>query len=140
MNIDLTALTRSQLVDLYNRHNPGTPVKSLGTRVQAEAACHALLGGLEVKPPRPMSEMRQSRPGLKATLQLADRTLLCVETGETWKNAYRMWQAHPDWMSSGQVDRMTAKLYSAAKSGVGLRVMINGRTFALKHMFEGGTV
>lgn len=70
------------------------------------------------------------RPNMRDSLKL-DRTITCVETGETWKNAHRMWLSHPDWMTSGQQDRLTAQLYGAAKVGEQKTVEINGRNFKL---------
>jgi len=46
-----------------------------------------------------------------------DRTIYCVETKETWKNAFRMWKANPKFMTSAQQDALTKKLYGAAKEG-----------------------
>lgn len=67
---------------------------------------------------------------MQASLKL-DRTITCVQTGEVWKNAYQMWVAHPDWMTSSQQDRLTAQLYAAAKQGEQKQVTINDRTFML---------
>jgi len=73
-----------------------------------------------------------TRPQMQASLKL-DRTIQCVETKETWKNAFRMWKEHADWMTSAQVDRLTRVLYTAAKqpNPVAANVTINGRTFKL---------
>jgi hypothetical protein len=73
-----------------------------------------------------------TRPQMQASLKL-DRTIQCVETKETWKNAFRMWKEHADWMTSAQVDRLTRVLYTAAKqpNPVAATVTINGRTFKL---------
>lgn len=67
---------------------------------------------------------------LKASMKL-DRTITCTESEQFWKNAYQMWKAHPDWMTSAQQDRLTAQLYAAAKKGEKLVVEINGRHFYL---------
>jgi len=71
-----------------------------------------------------------TRPAMKDSLKL-DRTIACLTTGETWKNAYRMWVANPGWMTSAQVDRLTATLYKAAKAGERVSVVINDREFQL---------
>jgi len=63
-----------------------------------------------------------------------DRTITCLEVGESWKNAHQMWIAHVDWMTSSQQDRLTAQLYAAAKLGEQKRVVINDRTFMLVNM------
>jgi hypothetical protein len=60
-----------------------------------------------------------------------DRTLFCVTTGETWKNAFRMWRERPDWMTGAQVDRLTGQLYAAAKRGEHLTVAVGEREFRL---------
>lgn len=67
---------------------------------------------------------------MKTSLKL-DRRIVCVETDEEFKNAYQMWIAHQDWMTTGQQDRLTAQLYAAAKQGEQLVVEINGRSFQL---------
>jgi hypothetical protein len=67
---------------------------------------------------------------MRTTLKL-DRRIACLETGETWPNAHRMWRERPDWMTSSQQDRLTAQLYAAAKAGTPRAVVINGRSFAL---------
>lgn len=71
---------------------------------------------------------------MKTTLKL-DRTIEAydkemVKIGE-WKNAFRMWKANAEWMTSSQEDGLTRKLYKAAKEGRQERVEINGRTFQL---------
>ena len=68
---------------------------------------------------------------MKTTLKL-DRTIVCGD--EEWKNAFQMWKAHTDWMTSAQQDGLTAKLYKAAKAGDRIEVTINGRTFSLKNV------
>ena len=67
---------------------------------------------------------------MKTSLKL-DRTIRCVETDEEWANAHRMWVDNPDWMTSSQQDRLTARLYAAAKRGERESVVVNGRTFEL---------
>lgn len=72
---------------------------------------------------------------MKTSLKL-DRRIVCVETDEEFKNAYQMWKAHTDWMTTGQQDRLTAQLYAAAKLGKQIVVEINGRTFQLLNVAE----
>lgn len=79
---------------------------------------------------RAASPTGEKRPVLAASLRL-DRTIRCCDTGETWKNAFRMWKEHSDWMTSAQQDRLTAQLYAAAKAGERRTVTINGRSFEL---------
>jgi hypothetical protein len=67
---------------------------------------------------------------MKDSLKL-DRTIICVNTGATWKNAYQMWRDNPDWMTSAQQDRLTAQLYAAAKVGEQKIIEINDRSFML---------
>ena len=67
---------------------------------------------------------------MKASLKL-DRTLICLSSGETWKNAYQMWRDNPGWMTSAQQDRLTAQLYAAAKTGEQKIIQINARSFML---------
>jgi hypothetical protein len=70
------------------------------------------------------------RPVMKDSLKL-DRTIICVNTGQAWKNAYQMWRDNPDWMTSAQQDRLTAQLYAAAKTGEQRIIEINDRSFML---------
>jgi hypothetical protein len=70
------------------------------------------------------------RPAMKESLKL-DRTIICLNTKDTWKNAYRMWCEHKDWMTSAQQDRLTAQLYAAAKEGEQAVIEINDRKFML---------
>lgn len=70
------------------------------------------------------------RPAMQASLKL-DRRIKNVKTGETWKNAYQMWKANPEWLTSAQVDRLTGTLYSAAKNGYQVTITINDRDFSL---------
>lgn len=72
---------------------------------------------------------------MKTSLKL-DRRIVCVETDEEFKNAYQMWIANPDWMTTGQQDRLTAQLYAAAKLGKQIAVEINGRSFHLLNVPE----
>ena len=72
---------------------------------------------------------------MKTSLKL-DRRVVCVETDEEFKNAYQMWIANPDWMTTGQQDRLTAQLYAAAKLGKQIAVEINGRSFHLLNVPE----
>ena len=67
---------------------------------------------------------------MKTSLKLV-RTIKCLTTGETFKNAHQMWKANPTWMTTGQQDRLTAQLYKAAKEGELLVVTINERKFQL---------
>ena len=71
-----------------------------------------------------------TRPVMKESLKL-DRTIICVNTGETWKNAYQMWLANTHWLTSAQQDRLTAQLYAAAKIGEQKIIEINDRSFML---------
>lgn len=135
-----SAMTAPQLVAFYNRH-ADKPVKRFSDRRTAERRCAELLESLKVptsKMLRQRAAPAQSEPGTAGALRPAmreslalDRTLLCVETGETWKNAFRMWKAHPDWATGAQVDRLTGQLYAAAKRGEAATVVVNGRSFRL---------
>ena len=78
----------------------------------------------------------ETREAMKTSLKL-DRTIVVYEGDElqgTWSNAFRMWKDNPEWMTSGQQDRLTAKLYAAAKQGEKIQVEINGRTFELANV------
>lgn len=136
--INWSAMTMPQLVAFYNRHAE-KPVRRFADRPTAERRCGEVLTALRVPSAKMLKQKLTApepagaaapRPAMRASLAL-DRTLLCVETGETWKNAFRMWRAHPDWLTGAQVDRLTLTLYAAAKRGEAAAVTINGRTFRL---------
>ena len=131
--VNFSSMTTPQLVSFYNRHSTA-PVKRFSDRKTAERRCVELFESL--LSPIPTSKViRQvadtsNRPVMKDSLKL-DRTMICVNTGETWKNAYQMWREHNDWMTSAQQDRLTAQLYAAAKISEQKIIEINGRSFML---------
>ena len=131
--VKFSSMTTPQLVSFYNRHST-KPVKRFSDRKTAEKRCAELFSSLmshdTVKVMNQKSDIANTRPAMQASLKL-DRTITCVETGESWKNAYQMWVAHPDWMTSSQQDRLTAQLYAAAKQGEQKRLVINDRTYML---------
>lgn len=134
-NVNFSSMTMPQLVSFFNRHSP-RPVRRFSDRKTAERRCAELFDSLmttssaKVLNQKAPAERVSERPAMQSSLRL-DRSILCVETGEQWKNAHRMWCEHPDWMSSGQQDRLTAQLYAAAKNGEQVTVPINGRSFRL---------
>lgn len=132
-DVKFQSMTMPQLVSFYNRHST-KPVKRFSDRKTAERRCAELFSSLmshdNVKVMNQKIDTGNTRPAMQASLKL-DRTITCIETGETWKNAYQMWVAHPDWMTSSQQDRLTAQLYAAAKQGEQKRLVINDRTYML---------
>lgn len=131
--MDFNTLSTSQLVAFYNRH-AHKPVTRFSDRKVAVRRCLDLFNSLKTDDPvkvmKQKADEKLPRNAMKTSLKL-DRTIACVETGEFWKNAYQMWRANPDWMTSGQQDRLTAQLYAAAKKGEKLHLTINKRTFYL---------
>ena len=83
-----------------------------------------------VTKPEPIVEVAIVREAQKTSMKL-DRTIICIGFDGEWKNAYRMWKEHTDWMTSSQQDSLTKKLYEAAKRGEKITVEINGRSFEL---------
>ena len=79
-----------------------------------------------------VSAPTSKRAAMSDSLKLC-RIITCLETGESWPNAFRMWKENPSWMTSAQVDRLTGVLYAAAKqpTPVAAVVTINGRSFKL---------
>ena len=136
--VKFSSMTTPQLVAFYNRHST-KPVKRFSDRQTAERRCAELFDSLmshdDVKVMNQKAEPDNTRPVMRSSLKL-DRTITCLDTGEEWKNAYQMWVAHPDWMTSSQQDRLTAQLYAAAKAGERKQLNINGRTFALVNVAE----
>lgn len=130
--MDFSTLSMQQLVTFYNRH-AARPVNRFSDKRSAERRCSELFNMLKTNDSiRVMKQKADKvvRTSMQTTMKL-DRTITCIETGEVWKNAHQMWLDNPDWMSSGQQDRLTAQLYAAAKQGERKEVMVNGRTFCL---------
>ena len=108
-----------------------------------EAMCHACGHEFNYNTGRPLRARAEPgrratgpRPALSASLKL-DRTVTCLDTGESWKNPFRMWRERPTWLSSSQVDTLTGRLYAAAKLGRREVVTLNGRQFALVNVNTG---
>lgn len=132
--VKFSSMTTPQLVAFYNRHST-KPVKRFSDRQTAEKRCAELFSSLKTNDTSKVMNQKVDtgsnvRPVMRASLKL-DRTIRCVDTKQTWKNAYQMWRENPEWMTSSQQDRLTAQLYAAAKDGQRLRVIINDRTFEL---------
>jgi len=131
--VNFSSMTTPQLVSFFNRHST-TPIKRFSDRKTAERRCAELFESL--LSPTPTSKVikqvadTSNRPVMKDSLKL-DRTIICVNTGQTWKNAYQMWRECLDWMTSAQQDRLTAQLYAAAKAGEQKIIEINDRSFML---------
>lgn len=137
--VKFSSMTMSQLVSFYNRHST-KPIKRFSDRKTAEKRCAELFSSLmshnNVKVMNQKAEpTTKARLVMQTSLKL-DRTIRCVDTKETWKNAYQMWLSHSDWMTSSQQDRLTAQLYAAAKLGERKQITINGRTFELVNVSE----
>ncbi len=116
----------NKLVDFYNTYSD-KPVKRFADRQSAERRCNEIYKTMKVEKTKPATE---GRVAMKSSLGL-DRTIKCEETGEQWKNAYQMWVANPGYMTSGQQDRLTSQLYSAAKRGERIVVKVNDLNFSL---------
>ena len=130
--LSFASMTTPQLIAFYNRNNQ-VPVKRFSDRKTAERRCLETFQNLMSKQPAKTEERSNNdsiRPNMKESLKL-DRTITCLTTRENWKNAYRMWCEHKDWMTSAQQDRLTAQLYAAAKEGEQAVIEINGRKFML---------
>jgi len=70
-------------------------------------------------------------PAIAESMKL-DRRTMCLETGEEWSNAGKIWTTHgTEWMTYAQHDKLTRTLYSAAKAGSPLTYVVNGRSFRL---------
>lgn len=121
--INFQELPMNKLVDFYNLYSE-TPVRRFSDRKSAERRCKELL--IKVAP----ASVSSARIAMKDSLKL-DRRIRCEETGQEWKNAYAMWKENPGYMSSGQQDRLTLKLYTAAKQGVREIVKVNDLNFSL---------
>jgi len=131
--LSFASMTTPQLIAFYNRNNEA-PIKRFSDRKTAERRCVETFKNLMSKQPSTQSVEKPNtdsiRPAMKESLKL-DRTIICLTTKDTWKNAYRMWCEHKDWMTSAQQDRLTAQLYSAAKEGEQAVLEINDRKFML---------
>lgn len=137
-DVNFADMTLAQLVTFHNQY-ADKPVKKFRDRATAEKRCidvmYKELKEPEVEVYDEAAEITgaptgKERPVMKASLKL-DRSIRHVETGDVWLNAHQMWVANPDWMTSSQQDRLTARLYAAAKRGERELVEVNGRTFEL---------
>lgn len=130
--VNFASMTLSQLVTFHNEH-ADKPVKKFRDRATAEKRCVELM---YVKLKEPSVEVTESeptgkeRPVMKASLKL-DRTIMRIDSEQVWPNAHVMWVENPDWMTSSQQDRLTARLYAAAKRGEREIVEVNGISFML---------
>ena len=137
--LKFSTMTTPQLVSFYNRHST-VPVKRFSDRKTAERRCTEIFDILlkGEKAIKQKVDNSTTRPSMKASLKL-DRTIICLSSGETWKNAYQMWRERPEWLTSAQQDRLTAQLYAAAKVGEQKIIEINERSFMLVSV-SGATV
>ena len=131
-----TEMSLSELTSYYNQFSI-KPVKKFRDKATAIKRCCELHDSIREEPSVGTDEQVEKpeptgkeRPTMKTSLKL-DRTIRCIEADEEWANAHRMWVDNPDWMTSSQQDRLTARLYAAAKRGEREQVTVNGRTFEL---------
>lgn len=75
-----------------------------------------------------------SRPTMRESLKLDRRIVMLDNDCEVWPNAYRMWSAYPDSMTSAQQDRLTRQLYAAAKAGERAVITVNEKAYCLLHV------
>lgn len=133
-DVNFTSMTLSQLVTFYNEH-ADKPVKKFRDRATAEKRCVELMYEKLKEPTVEATETESAptgkeRPAMKASLKL-DRTIMRIDSEQVWPNAHVMWVENPDWMTSSQQDRLTARLYAAAKRGEREIVEVNGISFML---------
>lgn len=137
--MNLQELSNKELVDLYNRHCT-TPVKRFADHKTAVRRVSELLDSLKTdtaavvkQKTQPVGGATGVRPAMQASLKL-DRRIYCEETKEVWKNAHQMWLENPKFMTSAQQDRLTKKLYDAAKQGKRIVERVNDLNFCLVHV------
>lgn len=128
-----------EMLAFYNRHSD-KPIKRFESRATALRRCNELWNSLRVDDsPKVMNQRvktsaaKTDRPAMRDSLKL-DRRIVIVNNGEVWPNAYRMWCAYPDSMTSAQQDRLTQLLYAGAKLGQRVQVSINDTTYCLFHV------
>lgn len=134
--VNFANMTLSQLVTFYNEHTD-KPVKKFRDRATAEKRCVELMYNT-LKESQVYDEAVEitdaptgkERPTMKTSLKL-DRRIIRLDSEQVWKNAHTMWVENPDWMTSSQQDRLTARLYAAAKRGEKIVVAVNGIEFQL---------
>lgn len=134
--VNFTSMTLSQLVAFHNEH-ADKPVKKFRDRATAEKRCvdlmYTVLKEPKVESTQAVAQTEptgKERPAMKSSLKL-DRRIRRVDSGQVWPNAHTMWVENPDWMTSSQQDRLTARLYAAAKRGEQETVEVNGIPFML---------
>lgn len=133
-NVNFEQMTMTQLVEFYNR-NSETAIKRFSDRKTAERRCAGLLKSL-VRDEPVEKVITIERKRMQSSLKL-DRRITCLSTGGIWENAHQMWKERPDWMTSGQQDRLTAQLYAAAKEQRKIVVDVNGLRFELVNVNKG---
>lgn len=136
--MNFNELATPALIAFYNQYAE-RPVRRFSDRTTAIKRCSELWESLQAasrskvinqRPPARKPDTPLKRASMSATLKLS-RQIRCLDTMETWPNAHQMWKQHPDWMSSGQQDRLTRKLYEAAKRGEATVAEVNGRRYQL---------
>jgi hypothetical protein len=136
--MNFNELATPALIAFYNQYAE-RPVRRFSDRPTAIKRCSELWESLQAashskvlnqRPPARKTEQPLKREAMRDTLKLS-REIRCLDTMETWPNAHQMWKQHPDWMSSGQQDRLTRKLYEAAKRGEAAVAEMNGRRYQL---------
>lgn len=144
-----------ELVDYYNSYEGNKPIKKFRDKSTAITRCKNLLqavikvedaGYPAVK--KDLSDQALRNRNMSSSLRL-DRTILTMcpyveEEGDggflkepelsEFNNVHQMWQVNPEWLTGAQVDRLTRTLYSNAKQGKKVEVVINNRTFILKNV------
>lgn len=136
--VKFASMTLSQLVTFHNEH-ADRPVKKFRDRATAEKRCVELMYEKLKEPTVEVYDEAaeitgaptgKERPVMKTSLKL-DRRIMRVDSEQVWPNAHVMWVENPDWMTSSQQDRLTARLYAAAKRGEREIVEVNGISFML---------
>jgi hypothetical protein len=130
-----------QLIEFHNKYAERR-VRAFSDRQLAVDRCRELWDKLQVSFAGKVINTKErsatgggKRPAMSESLRLPDRRVRCIETGEVWANALKLRRDRPDWMTSGQQDRLTRQLYNAAKAGQRAVVEINGRSFELVNSF-----
>jgi len=126
-----------QLIEFYNKYAKRR-VRAFSDRELAVNRCRELWAKLQassagkvVSTKERSSTGGKKRISISESLRLPDRRVCCIETNEIWTNPLRLRRANPEWMSSGQLNRLTRQLYAAAKVGEKTVVKVNGRSFEL---------
>lgn len=140
IEVNFERMKTHEMLAFYNRHTD-RPVKRFASRAVAIKRCNELWSNLQADDNLKVMHQRVKsapgvgeRPAMRTSLKLDRQIMMLDNDNEVWPNAYRMWCAYPDLMTSAQQDRLTQQLYAAAKRGERAVVTVNNLRYQLVNL------